>query len=96
MTAVARIATGKEHRYVTWHCPGCEEGHGVPYHGASGPLWHWNGSLETPTIKPSVLVTSFKGEKSYRCHCFVEAGRIRFLSDCTHALAGQTVAMEPE
>lgn len=26
-----------------------------------------------------------------RCHSFVTDGRIRFLSDCTHALAGQTV-----
>lgn len=25
------------------------------------------------------------------CHSFVEGGRIRFLSDCTHHLAGQTV-----
>lgn len=25
------------------------------------------------------------------CHSFVTDGRIRFLSDCTHALAGQTV-----
>ena len=26
-----------------------------------------------------------------RCHSFVADGRIQFLSDCTHALAGQTV-----
>ena len=26
-----------------------------------------------------------------RCHSFVTDGRIQFLSDCTHALAGQTV-----
>ncbi len=26
-----------------------------------------------------------------RCHSFVTDGRIRFLGDCTHALAGQTV-----
>jgi len=26
-----------------------------------------------------------------RCHSFVRDGRIEFLSDCTHALAGQTV-----
>lgn len=26
-----------------------------------------------------------------RCHTFVTDGRIQFLSDCTHALAGQTV-----
>lgn len=25
------------------------------------------------------------------CHSFVTAGRIRFLNDCTHSLAGQTV-----
>jgi len=27
------------------------------------------------------------------CHCFVRNGRIEFLNDCTHALAGQTVDM---
>ncbi|MFZ3141135.1 DUF6527 family protein [Polaromonas sp.] len=27
----------------------------------------------------------------YVCHSFVTEGRIQFLSDCTHALAGQTV-----
>jgi hypothetical protein len=27
----------------------------------------------------------------YRCHSFITDGRIAFLSDCTHALAGQTV-----
>ena len=27
----------------------------------------------------------------YICHSFVVEGRIQFLSDCTHALAGQTV-----
>jgi len=30
-----------------------------------------------------------------RCHTFVTDGRIQFLSDCTHALAGQTVDMPP-
>jgi len=27
------------------------------------------------------------------CHSFVTAGRIQFLNDCTHALAGQTVSL---
>jgi hypothetical protein len=27
------------------------------------------------------------------CHSFVTDGKIQFLSDCTHALAGQTVAL---
>lgn len=29
------------------------------------------------------------------CHTFVTDGRIQFLGDCTHALAGQTVDMAP-
>ncbi len=31
------------------------------------------------------------GFECFCCHCFVRDGRIQFLSDCTHALAGQTV-----
>lgn len=29
------------------------------------------------------------------CHTFIRDGRIEFLTDCTHALAGTTVAMGP-
>lgn len=29
------------------------------------------------------------------CHSFVKDGRIEFLSDCTHALAGETVDLPP-
>jgi hypothetical protein len=31
----------------------------------------------------------------YVCHSFVTDGQIQFLSDCTHALAGQTVPLPP-
>lgn len=27
----------------------------------------------------------------YQCHLFLKDGRLQFLADCTHALAGQTV-----
>jgi hypothetical protein len=30
------------------------------------------------------------------CHSFVTDGRIQFLSDCTHELAGQTVDLVPD
>lgn len=30
-----------------------------------------------------------------RCHSFVVDGRIQFLADCTHALAGQTIDLPP-
>jgi len=32
---------------------------------------------------------------SKRCHSFVTDGRIQFLSDCTHEMAGQTVDLPP-
>ena len=31
--------------------------------------------------------------RCYRCHSFVTDGKIQFLSDCTHELAGQTVPL---
>lgn len=52
-----------------------------------GPNCWCNWSARYPD-KP----TSFKCE---RCHSFVEGGHIQFLSDCTHALAGQTVELQP-
>lgn len=33
--------------------------------------------------------------KCGRCHSFVRAGQIEFLDDCTHALAGKTVPLQP-
>lgn len=30
------------------------------------------------------------------CHSFVTDGKIQFLSDCTHKLAGHTVELQPE
>jgi hypothetical protein len=67
-----------------------------------GPGWGWNGNAERPTFTPSVLVT-YDGPDAGQdqgdghtappavCHSFVVDGAMQFLSDCTHALAGQTV-----
>jgi len=48
--------------------------------------------MELPTISPSVLVTY---EPKRICHSFVRDGKIQFLSDCTHALSGQTIDLSP-
>lgn len=32
--------------------------------------------------------------KCYTCHSFVTDGKIQFLGDCTHELAGQTVELQ--
>lgn len=81
---------------VTFRCPGCDDLHAIT---TSGPgAWAWNGSLDAPTFSPSVLVTYGDHAGARRCHSFVgcngaQPGEIVFLSDCTHALAGQIVPL---
>jgi hypothetical protein len=73
-----------------FHCPGCGYGHSFRVNDdKSRPQWTWNGSLDKPTFTPSLLVNNH--EPASRCHSFVTDGKIQFLSDCFHALAGQTV-----
>lgn len=64
-------------------CPGCRCGHGID------DRWTVSGSSSSPTLSPSYLVIG--GPTQTRCHSFVRDGRIEFLSDSTHALAGKTV-----
>jgi hypothetical protein len=74
-----------------------------------GFAWNFNGDADKPTFTPSMLITGKRrltdeewarvtsGENvdlpDMRCHSFVTNGRIQFLSDCTHQLAGQTVPL---
>lgn len=73
-----------------FNCPGCECAHGFTV-GSSVPgrNWQWNGSMDKPTFTPSLLCN--KDYPESRCHSFVTDGKIQFLSDCYHGLAGQTV-----
>lgn len=73
--------------------------------------WQFNGNLEKPTVSPSILVSGVEwltdeeharvmaGEKIEPkptiCHSFITDGKIQFLSDSTHSLAGQTVELPP-
>jgi len=41
------------------------------------------------------LITDHYRRVTPTCHSFVKAGKIQFLDDCTHELAGQTVPMGP-
>lgn len=82
---------------LRFHCPGCQRSHAIQSGSDHGPNWTWNGSLTAPTFSPSVAV-SYPGADAGKdgappamCHSFVTDGRIQYLSDCTHPLAGQTV-----
>ena len=78
-------------RLFVFHCPGC--GYSHPFHTVGDPAirpqWAWNGSMDAPTFTPSLGV--FMTEPAMRCHSFVTDGRIQFLADSHHKLAGQTV-----
>lgn len=91
-------------RSLSFYCPGCERPHSINYAGRS-PVWGWNQSQTAPTFSPSVNCSGTepsddpekfddpKHDVPYRCHTWVTDGRIQFLDDCTHKLAGQTVEL---
>lgn len=76
--------------YWYW-CPGCAEkcGHGA--HVFSTPIWGFDGNMSKPTVSGSILI--YGSETQPRCHSFIESGKIRYLEDSEHPLAGQTVPM---
>jgi hypothetical protein len=47
-------ATGE--KYVTFVCPGCKNHHTLPV--GDGAKWQFNGNMESPTIRPSILARS--------------------------------------
>lgn len=73
-------------------CPGCRDNHVLRVEGDETPKWGYNGNEDSPTFTPSILAR--RGPNGSKvCHSFVTDGQIRFLDDCTHALAGKTVTL---
>lgn len=93
---MAKIRLHSGGLYV-FNCPGCKSSHYIPIEGPKA--WAWNGSLDAPTFKPSIVVwTEEYREPNFlipatRCHSYVTDGSIQFLGDCTHELAGKTVPL---
>ena len=93
--------------HVEFFCAGCGYPHVIRVEGDSRPKWGYNGNPDKPTFTPSILSRSrhptgysndnpapagYAGPYTEDvCHSFVTDGRIQYLSDCTHALAGQTI-----
>lgn len=82
-------------RYV-FFCPGCKANHIINTNPENNPYVHvLTGTLSRPTIRASVLSKGDKQVGKPHCHSFVTDGKIRFLNDCTHELAGKTVNLPP-
>lgn len=91
------------HHLLTW-CPGCDLLHRVQFVGEDGvvpegPVWTFDGNVESPTVQPSILVKRTYGPDHEKveqvCHSYLTAGVWQFLDDCTHALKGQHVPLPP-
>jgi hypothetical protein len=74
--------------YIFW-CPGCKCGHSYCVGGPTS--WEFNGDVEEPTFKPSLL----NYNEISRCHLFIIDGKISYCGDCSHELAGTTIDMAP-
>lgn len=82
-------------KYV-FFCPGCNDYHIVNTNPKESFPYHTlTGNLKKPTIRASVLSIGNKNVGKHHCHSFITKGRISFLKDCTHELAGKTVDMLP-
>lgn len=68
-------------------CAGCDEMHW--FQTAGKLVWDFDGNMDAPTFSPSLLMDKDRPER--RCHLFLKDGKLQYLSDCHHALAGKTV-----
>lgn len=84
-----RIPCSPEEATEIWLCmPGCFYHRRIPVKSnGTDPHWQWNGDVDKPTLTPSILTWN----ADERCHSFVTDGKVRFLDDCTHEYAGQTM-----
>jgi hypothetical protein len=86
-----KLTKASDGRYL-FYCEGCERVH------AFNNAWEFDGNFENPTISPSLLVTMprCRGKSDWICHSFIKDGKIQYLNDCSHDLAGQTVELLDE
>lgn len=106
MKVVKEVAKTGAHYGWRFFCPGCQENHVVGTGwGFNG---NHNRPTFTPSIKVTGTRLTVSGKEAMAliaqgvkklphvdtvCHSFVIDGKIQFLGDCTHELAGQTVEL---
>lgn len=96
---LVRLGSAEQRQLAFW-CPAC-----LTLHAVTEGRWQITGTDTAPTFRPSLLVRPapvatprgqmFAPAVEGRCHLYVTEGKIEFLADSTHAMAGQTVPMVP-
>lgn len=52
--------------------------------------WSWNGDVEKPTLRPSII-NDFRPSDPLVNHVWITDGQVIFLPDSTHEFAGKTM-----
>lgn len=79
-------------------CPGCQQHHTIT---SRWQIRNWQPLTVSPSLRVSTRRPAPASAPKARmveitlCHLFIEKDHLRFLPDCLHALAGQTVPMQP-
>jgi len=75
-------------RDLSIFCPACRFPHNIIVDGSRG--WKFDGDEESPTISPSIKLTSEHGDgRKDICHSFVRNGVWEYCGDSTHEHAGK-------
>lgn len=76
--------------HLYYWCPACKSMAHVPT-----DRWTWNGSLDRPTLTPSVKETCgpFPDGKTLCCHYFLTDGKMHYCGDCTHGYSNQIIPL---
>lgn len=92
MNKLRTAIDGRGRHIHSFHCVGCGHSHGFD------DTWTLSGSIENPTVQPSLLTRWNFGEENKEniCHLFITEGRLHYLGDCTHEYAGKIVDMQDE
>jgi len=94
---IVTVGVGEKFNRLSYYCSGCKTYKAIAIKGSGEPGtngWAFNGDLNRPTLSPSILNRSEINNELIVCHSFLRDGKIEFLDDCTHELAGKTVELE--
>ena len=72
-----------------YFCEGCGYEHAFALNSEGGHH-SFNLDLDNPSVSPSLLQNFVPGKT---CHSYIKEGKIQYLSDCWHSLAGQTIEL---
>lgn len=105
-SSVAKAAPQKVREYIKqkgvfyFFCPGCKEYHSLHtiQPNNNGTTFVITGTLQSPTVTPMIgrIIEKFNKSKhannpAHVCNSRITDGKIRYLENCSHALAGRIV-----